>query len=56
MRYEVGRLPEDAAKGLPPRIYVDIAGTKLAMESQAPIYVQEGAIKQIRVGQFGRIP
>jgi len=54
VRYEVGRLPEDAAKGLPPRIYVDIAGTKLAMESQAPIYVQDGAIKQIRVGQFNQ--
>ena len=54
VRYEVGRLPEDAAKGVPPRIYVDIAGTKLAMESQAPIYVQEGMIKQIRVGQFNQ--
>ena len=54
VRYEVGRLPEDAAKGVPPRIYVDIAGTKLAMESQAPIYVQDSAIKQIRVGQFNQ--
>ena len=54
VRYEVGRLPEDAAKGVPPRIYVDIAGTRVAMESQAPIYVQDGAIKQIRVGQFNQ--
>lgn len=54
VRYEVGRLPEDATKGVPPRIYVDIAGTKVAMESQAPIYVQDGAIKQIRVGQFNQ--
>jgi N-acetylmuramoyl-L-alanine amidase len=54
VRYEVGRLPEDAAKGLPPRIYVDIAATKLAMESQEPIYVQNGALKQVRVGQFNQ--
>jgi N-acetylmuramoyl-L-alanine amidase len=54
VRYEVGRLPEDASKGLPPRLYVDIAGTKLAMESHAPISVQDGAIKQIRAGQFNQ--
>ena len=52
VRYEVGRLPEDGARGLPPRIYVDIAGTKLAMESLEPINVQDGGLKQIRVGQF----
>jgi N-acetylmuramoyl-L-alanine amidase len=54
VRYEVGRLPEDSAKGLPPRIYVDISATKLAMESQEPIYVQDGTLKQIRVGQFNQ--
>jgi N-acetylmuramoyl-L-alanine amidase len=52
VRYEVGRIPEDGARGLPPRIYVDIVGTKLAMESLEPIHVQEGGLKQIRVGQF----
>jgi N-acetylmuramoyl-L-alanine amidase len=54
VRYAVGRLPEDAAKGLPPRIYIDIAATRLAMESQEPIYVQDGALKQVRVGQFNQ--
>jgi N-acetylmuramoyl-L-alanine amidase len=54
VRYAVGRLPEDAAKGLPPRIYVDIASTRLAMESQEPIYIRDGALKQIRVGQFNQ--
>ncbi|HEY7559291.1 MAG TPA: N-acetylmuramoyl-L-alanine amidase [Candidatus Binatia bacterium] len=52
VRYDVGRLPGDAAKGLPPRIYVDIRATTLAMESQDPINVQDGALRQIRVGQF----
>jgi N-acetylmuramoyl-L-alanine amidase len=54
VRYEVGRLPEDAARGLPPRIYVDIAATTLAMESQAPILGQDGTLKQVRVGQFNQ--
>ena len=54
VRYVVGRLPKDTAKGLPPRIYVDIAATRLAMESQEPIYLQDGALKQVRVGQFNQ--
>jgi N-acetylmuramoyl-L-alanine amidase len=52
VRYEVGRLPEDNSRGVPPRIYVDIADAKLAMDSLAPIHVQGGGIRQIRVGQF----
>ena len=53
VRYEVGRLPEDSARGLPPRIYVDIAVTTLALESLEPVNVHQTAgIKQIRVGQF----
>ncbi|MGH7929224.1 MAG: N-acetylmuramoyl-L-alanine amidase, partial [Candidatus Binatia bacterium] len=52
VRYEVGRLPEDTARGLPPRIYVDIIGTQLAMQSLEPIDVLDGGLKQIRVGQF----
>ena len=52
VRYEVGRLPEDPARQLPPRIYVDILDAKLAMEAPEPINVQEAGLKQIRVGQF----
>lgn len=52
VRYEVGRIPQDSARGLPPRIYIDITGTQLAMESLEPIPVQDGALKQIRVAQF----
>jgi N-acetylmuramoyl-L-alanine amidase len=50
--YEIGRLPADAALGMPPRLYIDIAATTLAMESQAPIFVSAGAVTRIRVGQF----
>jgi N-acetylmuramoyl-L-alanine amidase len=52
VRYEVGHIPEDTARGLPPRIYVDITGTQLAMASLEPINVLDGGLKQIRVGQF----
>ncbi|HEX2226410.1 MAG TPA: N-acetylmuramoyl-L-alanine amidase [Candidatus Binatia bacterium] len=52
VRYQVGRLPEDNGRGVAPRIYVDIAEARLAMESLEPIHVQAGGVKQIRVGQF----
>lgn len=51
-RYEVHRLKEDAAKGLPPRIYVDIFGARLAMESKEPLAVDDGLLRHVRVGQF----
>jgi N-acetylmuramoyl-L-alanine amidase len=51
-RFESGRLIEDAAKGLPPRIYVDVFGARLAMDANEPIKVNDGVLRQIRVGQF----
>jgi N-acetylmuramoyl-L-alanine amidase len=45
-------LPEDASKGLPPRIYIDIFGARLAMNGSEPIKVDDGVLRQIRVGQF----
>jgi N-acetylmuramoyl-L-alanine amidase len=53
VRYEVGRIPEDPARGLPPRIYINIAGTKLALNSPQVVDPHSG-IKQIRVGQFNQ--
>ena len=50
-RYEVSRLPDDPKRGLPHRIYIDIAGTRLAMDSLEPIQVQDGVVRQVRVGQ-----
>jgi N-acetylmuramoyl-L-alanine amidase len=51
-RFETGRLQEDPAKGLPPRIYVDVLGASLAMDGNEPIKVNDGVLRQIRVGQF----
>src|SRR5215472_11078481 len=52
VRYEVHRLPGDAAKGLPPRIYIDIFGAQLGMDSREGIKIDDGIVRQIRVGQF----
>jgi N-acetylmuramoyl-L-alanine amidase len=51
-RYEIRRLKEDPSKGLPPRIYIDLFNAKLAMESKEPITVEDGLLRQVRIGQF----
>src|SRR5262245_20332773 len=51
-RYETHRLGGDPSKGLPPRIYVDLFSTKLAMDSKNPLAVDDGVVRQLRVGQF----
>ncbi|MBI2368336.1 MAG: AMIN domain-containing protein, partial [Deltaproteobacteria bacterium] len=51
-RFETHRLKEDATKALPPRIYIDIIGARLAMDSKEAIPVQDGLLRQVRVGQF----
>src|SRR5262249_8228620 len=51
-RYEIHRLKEDPSKGLPPRIYVDLFSTKLAIDSKNPIDVDDGLLGQERAGQF----
>ncbi|HXV81291.1 MAG TPA: N-acetylmuramoyl-L-alanine amidase [Candidatus Binatia bacterium] len=50
--YETHRLEEDSTKGLPSRIYVDLFRTKLAMDANDPIPVEDGVLRQVRVGQF----
>jgi N-acetylmuramoyl-L-alanine amidase len=52
VRYEIHRLTEDPSKGLPARIYVDLFNTKLAMESDDPIAVNDGVLRQLRIGQY----
>jgi N-acetylmuramoyl-L-alanine amidase len=52
VRYEVRRLKEDPSKGLPPRIYVDLFGTRLATQSKEPLAVDDGLLRHVRVGQF----
>lgn len=51
-RYETHVLKGEPSKGLPPRIYVDLMGARLAMDSSRPIAVHDGLLRQVRVGQF----
>src|SRR5262245_17116200 len=51
-KYEVRRLKEDVPKGMPPRIYVDIAGAQLALVSKELVPVDDGLLRQVRVGQY----
>jgi N-acetylmuramoyl-L-alanine amidase len=51
-KYEVRRLKEDPAKGMPPRIYVDVMGARLALISKEPVPVEDGLLRQVRLGQY----
>lgn len=53
-RFETHRLKADPAKGLPPRIYIDIFGAQLAVDSKEPIKVNDGLLRQVRVAQFSQ--
>lgn len=53
-RFETHRLKEDASKRLPPRIYIDIFGAQLALDSKEPIKVEDGLLRQVRVAQFSQ--
>ncbi len=53
-RFESHRLNGDASKGLPPRIYIDIFGALLAVDSKDPIKVGDGLLRQVRVAQFSQ--
>jgi N-acetylmuramoyl-L-alanine amidase len=50
--FEVRHLKGDVAKALPPRIYIDIMGARLALTSREPVLVEDGLLRQIRIGQF----
>jgi len=52
-KYEIGRVKEDAAKGLPPRVYVDISNARLALASKEPMPVDDDLLRQVRLGQYG---
>jgi N-acetylmuramoyl-L-alanine amidase len=53
-KYEVRRLKEDSARGLPARVYVDIQGARVALTSKDPIPVEDGLLRQVRVGQYSQ--
>jgi N-acetylmuramoyl-L-alanine amidase len=52
VKYETHILKEEPSKGLPSRIYVDLVGTRLAMDDARSIAVRDGLLRQVRVGQF----
>ncbi|HEY6364803.1 MAG TPA: N-acetylmuramoyl-L-alanine amidase [Candidatus Binatia bacterium] len=52
VQYETRRLPEDPSRKLPARLYIDLFNTKLAMASKDPITIEDGLLRQVRVGQF----
>lgn len=54
VRFQTHRLKEEASKGLPPRIYIDIFGAQLALDSKEPVKVEDGLLRQVRVGQFSQ--
>ncbi|HSQ13764.1 MAG TPA: N-acetylmuramoyl-L-alanine amidase, partial [Candidatus Deferrimicrobium sp.] len=53
-QYEVRLLKDDPAKGIPPRMYVDIRGARLALNSKepVPVPVDDRLLRQVRVGQY----
>jgi N-acetylmuramoyl-L-alanine amidase len=51
-KYEVRRLKEDPAKGMPPRIYIDVLGARLALISKEIVPVEDGVLRQVRLGQY----
>ena len=51
-KYELRQLKEDTAKGTPPRIYIDISAASLALTSKEAVPVEDGLLKQIRIGQY----
>jgi N-acetylmuramoyl-L-alanine amidase len=51
-KYEVRRLKEDPAKKMPARVYVDIHGARVGTAFREPIPVEDGLLRQVRVGQY----
>ena len=52
VRYETHALKEDSSKGLPPRIYVDLMGSRLGADAKQPILIQDGLLRQVRAAQY----
>jgi N-acetylmuramoyl-L-alanine amidase len=51
-KFEVRRLKENPLKHTPARIYIDILGAKLALASGDTLAVDDGVLRQVRVGQY----
>lgn len=53
-QYQVRRLKADPGKGLPTRVYVDIRGASLGTTSPDSIPVDDGLLRQVRIGQYSQ--
>ena len=51
-KFAVSRLKEDPVKHTPARIYIDIPGAKLALASKDTLSIDDGVLRQVRVGQY----
>lgn len=51
-KFEVRQLKEDPARKMPARVYVDIHGARMGMAWKEPIPVEDGLLRQVRVGQY----
>ena len=52
VKFDVGRLLDNLAKGAAPRIYVDIYGAHLTVASKQPVRVDNDLVRQVRIGQY----
>jgi N-acetylmuramoyl-L-alanine amidase len=53
-KYEVRKLKGDSGKGLPARVYIDIKGARMGAASRDPIPVDDGLLRQVRIGQYSQ--
>lgn len=49
--FRTGSLPGNAAKGTVPRIYIDLQGTTIAAGVDQRVVVQDGMLRQVRIGK-----
>lgn len=52
--YSCNSLPEDPSRGLPARVYCDLADTVFAKGVPTSTLLQDGPVRAVRVGQFDR--
>lgn len=50
----VREVPADAARGAPPRFSLDLPGIRVGRTREAPIPIEEGVLRRVRIGRFDR--
>jgi N-acetylmuramoyl-L-alanine amidase len=54
VNFQEGSLPSNAAKGLPPRFYLDLSPAVRGKRLRDQIGIRDGLLKDVRVAQFNR--